>query len=90
MQFKVYRVSECDWYAASSAREARDGYIDFVGSEDCACDLDEIEELTADQMKTMMFHDGDAGETRTFEDELKRLVARHPSCLPGFFASTEY
>ena len=90
MQFRVYRVSECDWYAASSAQEARDGYVNFVGSEDCAGDLDEIEELTAVQMKTMMFHDEDAGETRTFEEELKRLAAQHPSCLPGFFASTEW
>lgn len=83
----VFKVSDCDWYYASTAQEARDHYVQFIGNDDMAYDVKDIVALTPEQLRSMQFT-GDDGTQRTFEEQLEIMSSW--STEPEFFASTEW
>lgn len=86
---KIYKVTDCDWWIASSAEEARASIIESYGNDDCVYPLDEIFELDGESMDRLKFYDEDHGVRRTFREELNRRIENGIKG-PEMFASTEY
>jgi len=86
---KVYKVSDCDWFAADSPQQARDAYIKYVGDDDNAFDLCDVKEVSPESMERLRVDSEDipAG-TFTFKHFLE-LMSKNTT-EPFFFASTEY
>lgn len=84
---KVFRLTECDWWAGEDIESASDSFVVQTG-----CDVDEYaRELTEHEMNSFVFMDElpDRGERRTFAEQLQRMIDRGDP-FPCFFASTEY
>lgn len=88
---KVFKVSDCDWFAAKTAKEARQCAIEWTENDEWEWDEDEIEELTDEQMNRFTYREEDEPEAtrRTFREELDRMIARGDK-FPCMFASTDY
>jgi hypothetical protein len=83
---KVYRLNDCDWWAGESLQACADAYCAGVDlSPDEA--LDDPSELSDEEMQQSFF-DEEAGETRTFSEQLGRMIDSGVK-FPAFFASTE-
>lgn len=86
---KVFEVNDCDWYAAKTAQEARDAYMEETGFDGTDTDvlhpLEEVRELTDEEMDTLLFTNED-GFQHTFRQEL----ALRDQDEARFFASTEF
>ena len=87
----IYRVNDCDWYAAYSLEEAIGACCEDTGmSRGEACDEPyQVSEADMDQL--VYVDDPGTGESvrRTFREELARMVGVG-GLIPGFFATTEY
>ena len=83
---RVFKVNDCDWWMASTAEQAKSAAIEFYGDEDM---VDEVEELTDEQLNSHTFHDEDDETTRTFEAQLLKRI-KEGATKPEMFASTEY
>jgi hypothetical protein len=86
---KVFQVSDCDWWMAETAEQARDSAVECYGADLDDFPLDEIDELSDDQMQSLKFYDEDENVTRTFAEQLSRRI-REGATKPEIFASTEY
>lgn len=85
---KVFALNDCDWYAATSLKDAIRGWKQDTGMGDD--ELDNPHELTEADMLYYKFIDEDKPEEkRTFKDELQRRVVKGEK-FPQFFATTEY
>ncbi len=89
-EIKVFKVGDCDWYAAANKKEAREEHYQIVGDDE-AIELEEIEELSP----KAMFHfehrgDGDeVGFPMTFRAYLDKCIADGDK-FPCHFATSEY
>jgi hypothetical protein len=83
---RVFKVNDCDWWMAETAEQAKLAAIEFYGDEDM---VEEVEELTDEQMNSHTFYDEDDETTRTFEAQLLKRI-KEGATEPEMFASTEY
>jgi hypothetical protein len=83
---KVFKLNDCDWWAASDLEAAKAAYIEQTGEED----FDDAYELSDHQMEFLKFRRDDDNHTEvSFKEELERRL-RDGETFPCFFASTEY
>jgi hypothetical protein len=83
---RVFRVNDFDWWMAETAEQAKSAAIEFYGDEDM---VDEVVELTDDQLSSHTFYDEDDETTKTFEQQLLKRI-KEGATTPEMFASTEY
>jgi hypothetical protein len=86
---KIFKINDCDWYAAETMEEAI-----RQCSEDTGIPVGEVEDgayqVADDALDILIFRDEDRPEEEiTFRDELQRMVDAGTE-FPCAFASTEY
>lgn len=86
---KVFQVSDCDWWMAETAEQARESAAECYGTDLDDFPLDEIKELSDEQMVTLKLYDEDEETTRTFAEQFSKRI-REGVTKPEIFASTEY
>lgn len=86
-EIKVFALNDCDWYAATSLKEAIRAWKEETGMTDE--ELDSPTEVTEQDMDRLKFIDEDTNEKRTFREELKRRIDAKAK-FPQFFATTEF
>lgn len=88
---RVFKVSDCDWWIAETAQQARDSAAQFYGddAEDCVFDLEEVQELSFEALCGTKYFDEDDRVTRTFAEQLLKRIMEGAN-TPEIFASTEY
>lgn len=89
---KVFRLNDYEWYAAETLESATGEALRVTGvSPDEAAD-EFAGELTEEEMDRLIFYDNmedqEASETRTFREQLDRLIDAGTE-FPVFFAGTE-
>ena len=93
MAIKVFSMNDCDWVAAETLEEAKSWYKDFCSSSSDPDEevFDDPHEVSSEDMKKLKFNDEDGSKpvTRTFQEQLDRIVDRGEP-FPLFFASSEY
>jgi hypothetical protein len=90
-EIKVFRVTDCDWVAATTPEEARQCWLKLVGESE-KDQLDEFgapAELPPPEMERLRFYDCEKDTKCSFRAELDRRIAAG-TVFPEFFASTEY
>lgn len=93
LPWRVFQMSECDWWVARSAAEAQADYQQQTGVE--ADELYGFHELSDAEMERLQFIDSDederpTGGKRSFAAELARRVADDRLSAPEMFATTEW
>jgi hypothetical protein len=86
---RVFQVSDCDWWLAETADQARDAAIEFYGGDDCVSELDEVVEVPDDELERLQFHDEDDDTSRSFKEQVAKRI-KEGANKPELFASTEY
>jgi hypothetical protein len=88
---KVFRLNEYEWYAAETLESAIGEAVRITGVPADEVD-DDARELTEEEMDSLVFYDNmedqEASETRTFREQLDRLIETETE-FPTFFAGTE-
>lgn len=87
---KIFRVNDCDWYAAESLEEALEELAQ-MGGEEALEEAREFgpRELTEEELDSHLFTDEDTQEERPFREQLALMVAKGER-FPQLFASTEF
>lgn len=90
---KIFRMNDCDWWAAEDMESAIIAYLSESGF--IRGDVPDVRELTDDEMDTLQFipddPDEDGIEIITFREMLERMTAPGGmGFFPCGFASTEY
>lgn len=95
LPLRVFRLNDCDWWAARTLEEAKADYQKCCGPMADEEAFDEPRELTDAELDRLKFHDRDDADRiirktiRTFREEL-RQQAHADSITPRMFACTEY
>ena len=86
---RVYAMDDCDWYAGMSRESVLAQFVTDTGIP--ASDLDDdCPRLLSDrEMRHFKFYDEEANTTRTFAEQLERMI-QGGAQFPCLFASTEY
>lgn len=85
MILKIYKINDCDWYVASSLKEAISKAL-----EDYDNDEDYIEnpyELSDEELDKLIFYDIDTDTQMSFREALNKIS---PDDCPVIFASSEF
>jgi hypothetical protein len=83
---KIFAMNDTDWIAGNSLEDCTDYYKNlYVGDEQEVVDA---RELTEDDLDSLTYFDSDEDVSRSFREELERLIANQAS-FPRFFATTE-
>jgi len=84
---KVFRLNLFDWWAGYDFTSVKSAYLLETGvAKEEAFDEQEEEELPQDAMKTLrIYPNAYAKESRTFQEELGRMVAKGQE-FPCYFA----
>lgn len=85
LSIKVFRMNDCDWWAAATLEEAKADYLKTTLIE---AD-DDSRELRPDEMENLKYFLDDE-EHVSFATQLENIVAAKDSTFPCMFASTEY
>lgn len=89
MSIKIFKLNDCDWYAANTLEEAIAQCAEDTGipKEEVADDAYEVGDHHLDEL---IFKDEDRpDEEITFRQELQRMIDAGTK-FPAMFASTEY
>jgi len=93
MTIKIFRVNECDWYAAETGEQAMQAVRESeMYSED---ELEEFardgypEEIPDADLDTLKLREEDGEEKYTWRQALANMIA-NGDYIPGMFCSTEY
>jgi hypothetical protein len=91
--WKVFKVTDCDWWIARTLAEAIEDCKRQCGFDDS--DFREARELTEGELDRLTYiEDMEAPRKewvrRTFREELARRSANEWDLKPGMFASTEF
>ena len=86
---KIFEMNDCEWFVGPSAEDCKAAYFDEFDSE-----LDELRELTDDELDTLMFIVTDENEVpdgtkRTFREQLA-IEIEEGGEFPRLFACTEF
>ena len=86
---KIFALNDCDWVIGESLEACKKYYLENISEE-----IDDVRELTAEELDTTFFYDMDEDENilgpkRTFKEQLKIEVEAGGE-FPRIFASTEY
>lgn len=87
---KIFSMNDCDWMAGEDLESCKAAYVKITGMD--ANDeetFSDTYELSPEKMDKLKFNDVEAGVTRTFREQLERMIAAGEK-FPTFFASTEY
>lgn len=87
---QVFQVNDCEWYMAESPAQARFLAVELLGDDDCIYPIGDIQEVSAEDMQRLEFHNTEDGTSCTFQEELDRRLATAGESDPSLFASTEY
>lgn len=91
LPWRVFKVSDCEWWMARTLAEAREDYLALTG-EIADEDASEISEADMDRLIFVDLEPTDPSQgtiRRTFRQELAERVTGIPS-KPECFACTEY
>lgn len=95
LPLRVFRLNDCDWWAARTLEEAKADYQKCCGPMADEEAFDEPRELTDAELDRLKFHDRDDADRiirktiRTFREELRQQAHADP-ITPRMFACTEY
>jgi hypothetical protein len=105
-QVKIFQLNDWDWWAGYDLESVKAAYLKELGFTDpwdIENAFDDPHELSDEELDRLKFVDGDdpinedgtPGGTRTFREQLNRIIAERDASLdaayfPCFFASTEY
>lgn len=88
---KIFRVNECDWYAAEDFESAIKLYMEDAGISREDVDDGDPEEVSPADMNGLTYTDNEAEPPiqRSFAEQLS-IEMNDGKPFPRFFASTEY
>lgn len=87
LQWRVYKLNDCDWWVARTLEEAKASWQETCGPDECE-EFEDAYELTDEDMDRLKItdHDDPKSPRLTFREYLEQMKPTRPD----MFASTEY
>ena len=92
LPWRVFKVTDCDWWIARTLSEAIEDCKRQTGMDEELAEARELSEAELDRLKYIEGREQPRSKwvRRTFREELARRAACEWEKKPGMFASTEY